>query len=115
MSGRTIQIVLSLLILAVSLTAGPGIAKVAFAQQYPQGEERRDREEYDRERAHEEREREEQRERGREGSHEGNHEAECNASWANCVNICNTIADNYQRYGCLANCNNFLYECRARR
>jgi len=114
MPTHALHVALSLLILAVSLTAGPGLAKVACAQQYPPGEERRDREEYDRERAREEREREEERERARESRHEGR-EAQCNASWVNCVNVCNTVADNYQRYGCLANCNNFLYECRERR
>ena len=41
-----------------------------------------------------------------------NQENACNVSWANCVNVCNSMRDANQRAVCVANCNNALNQCR---
>ncbi|MBF0480880.1 MAG: hypothetical protein HQK82_04310 [Desulfovibrionaceae bacterium] len=113
MPVHAIRIVLSILIAAVSLTAGP-IAAPAYAQyggegQYREGERERDREE--REREEREREREERRRSEFRGDRR-TRDTECTASWGACINDCNRVREGEHRYICVSNCNNFLFECK---
>jgi len=131
---------LFLLTLAVScLTVTGSRAQTQVAQYYtPQGpdyqEERQyRREERERRREEQEREREERHEEWRRHNqryfggmaiqpypNEDSEEyarrvqAQCNVVWDQCARRCNTIGDAYRRQACVANCNNELYECRAR-